>query len=211
MSSDLRGTPGRFVPLNRDGSDLTPEQVAEREAAAEKRKKEQEEWREKQAYQRLHAVELSIAELRKEAAEKTVEAAKLEGLFKDFPDLLKHVNRWQRVRYYSKSVNPRVTDYDCSHNCGCCSDSPLEVWPYLETENGKVYSDPVCFTVGEKAHMGDRPYAGWKEKMREAHTPESIIERIQQHFKDEEEKAREELDSSFSEVDPEDSGPDPIF
>jgi hypothetical protein len=202
--------PQPLVVKNRDGSDLTPEQVAEREAAADKRKAEEQAWREKQEYQRVHAVELSIAELRKEAAEKTAEADNLERMLKEFPDLLKNVNRWRKVRYYSPSVNPRVDKYDMSHNCGCCEDSPLEVWPYLETENGRVYSDPSRFQVGEKSYHGDRPYSGWKEKMREAHIPESIIESIQEHFRQEAREARDSLEAYFDEVDPEESDPDPI-
>jgi hypothetical protein len=194
--------------VHADGSDLTPEQIAARELAAEKAKLEQSAWKEKQKFQQLHAVEISIKELRKVAVEKATEADRLERLFTEFPDLLRHENRWKVVRYYSKSINPRANKYDISHNCGCCSDSPLEVWPYLETENGNVYSDPPRFTVGEKSYYGDRPYPGWKEDMRKADIPESIIESIMGHFRHEAESAREDLESNFNEIN---SEPEPIL
>jgi hypothetical protein len=175
--------PQTLVVKNRDGSDLTPEQVAEREAAAEKRKAEEQAWREKQEYQRVHAVELSIAELRKEAAEKTAEADNLERMLKEFPDLLRNVNRWRKVRYYSPSVNPRVDQYDQTFNCSCCNDSPLEIWPYIETENGRVYSNPPRFIVGEKHWIhGSEPSDGWEDEMRGAGIPEVVVESIRYYF-----------------------------
>ena len=59
------------------------------------------------------------------------------------------------------------------------------MWPYLETPDGKVYSNPPCFQVGEKYFLGgDRPYPKWKEKLEEVGIPELIIGAISVHFRE---------------------------
>lgn len=121
--------------------------------------------------------------LLQEASEKLAEADNLTKLHEAHPDLQKHVNRWRKVRFYSKQVNTLATRFDIGHSCGCCNDSTLEVWPYIETEHGKVYSDPPRFQVGEKHWIaGDTPYPAWKDQLREAGIPESIIGAVQAHF-----------------------------
>lgn len=135
--------------------------------------------------------------LRKEAREKAEEAEKLEKLTALFPDLRKQVGRWNKVAFCSKSVNEKVTRFDMRHNCGCCPDSPLEVWPYLETEHGKVYSDPPQFFVGENSYYGDRPRAGWEEELRKAGIPEAIVGAVGIHFRREKESAVEDVMRAF--------------
>lgn len=128
-------------------------------------------------------IQEDIDKLIQESAKQNAEAQRLSALSTEFPDLQKRVGRWNKVAYYSKSVNTKVQRFDIRHNCGCCNDSPLEVWPYLETPHGKVYSDPPMFQVGEKHWIsGDKPYSGWKVKLRNADIPEEIIGAVQVHF-----------------------------
>lgn len=146
------------------------------------------------------SIQEDIDKLTKEATQRKDEIQQLSALWAEFPDLQKRVGRWNKVAYYSKSVNPKVQRFDIRHNCGCCNDSPLEIWPYLETPHGKVYSDPPMFQVGEKHWIsGDKPYAGWKTKLRDADIPEVIIGAVQVHFdqckQDRIEMANEEDDS----------------
>jgi hypothetical protein len=124
--------------------------------------------------------------LRKEAADKLAEADRLDKLQADYPDLKKYTGRWNKVSYFSKTVNSQVTDFDQRHNCGCCNDSPLEIWPYLSTPHGKVYSDPPMFVVGERDpyEYGDTPYEGWDTKLSDANIPQAIIERVRRLFRD---------------------------
>ncbi len=126
-----------------------------------------------------------IAKAEKEAAAQSSEADRLKNLAKAYPDLKKYVGRWNKVAYYSKTVNTKVDRFDMRHNCGCCSDSPLEVWPYLETPDGNIYSDPPSFCVGERdpAMCGDRPNPGWKTTLQNAGIPEDIIGAVSMHFK----------------------------
>ena len=122
--------------------------------------------------------------LKKEAAEKVAEAERLQRLTAAYPDLQRHVNRWKTVRYYSKAVNTVVDRFELRHSCGCCSDAELQLWPYLETPDGNVYSDPPCFGVGEQHWIsGDRPYDGWRKRLRDAGLPEVIVEAVARRFK----------------------------
>jgi len=161
------------VPLKT--RDETPEDKAKREAAEAQRQAEYEE------SVRL-AVPRHIEALRKEIAEKTTEADNLEAMFKEFPNLRRKVGRWNKVAYTTREVNTKVTKYNQRFNCGCCNDSPLEIWPYLETPVGNVYSEPAMFIVGEKGSGGATPYGDWDADMRKEGIPEVIIEEIQAYF-----------------------------
>ena len=125
-----------------------------------------------------------VHKFEKESHEKQREAARLRRLLAAFPDIEVQYGRWEKVAYASKSANSRVNECDMRHNCGCCLDSPLEVWPFLETPDGKVYSNPSKFIVGEKHHSwGDKAYPGWKKELREAGIPEALIQVVADHFK----------------------------
>lgn len=101
-----------------------------------------------------------------------------------FPDLHEHRNRWNTIRLCSPSANALCTDAEIRHNCGCCDDSPLEIWPYLEANGSRIYADPIPFTVGEKGGYrgGEVPYDGWQKKMQDAHIPQAIIDKVQAYF-----------------------------
>ncbi len=146
-------------------------------------------------------IQEDLTRIRNEAGEKAAEAERLEKLLQAYPDLQVYRGRWNKVAYFSKSVNGQATQHDQRHNCGCCSDSPLEIWPYAETPLGKVYSDPPCFTVGERCEFGDHPYGGWAGKMREAGIPEVTIEAVQAHFDACAASARALLDETYGESD----------
>lgn len=171
----------------------TPEEKAKREADEAKWRSETEKRRLEQEEAIRLAVPRDIVTLRKEAAEKLAEAAKLEAMLQAFPNIRKHVGRWNKVAYYSKDVNSKVDRFDLRHNCGCCNDSPLEIWPYLETEHGKVASDPPMFRVGERerTYGGDIPYPDWDKKMQDAGLSEGLIGSVSMHFKRCAKEARE--------------------
>ena len=125
-----------------------------------------------------------IKTLEKEITNKQKELANLQALYAIYPDLQRDVNRWKTVRYCSPSVNSKVQHCEIRHNCGCCNDSPLEIWPYLDTEHGTIYSSPASFQVGEQHRIsGDFPYNGWKEKLKAAEIPEVIIDMVRTHFR----------------------------
>jgi hypothetical protein len=170
----------------------TPKQAAAREAEAAKWRADNEKRRIAQEEAIRLAVPRDIETFRKEAAQKLAEADRLEAMLKEFPNVRKRTGRWNKVAYYAKDVNPLVNRFDMRHNCGCCSDSPLEIWPYLETPYGNIYSDPPEFRVGEKAYYGgDVPHKGWDKTMRDAGLPESIIGAVSMHFRGSAERAKQ--------------------
>ncbi len=176
----------KAMPLKED-----PEAKAKREAEAAA-------WKAKQEEDIRLAVPRDIERLRKEAAEGLAQAGKLETMLKEYPSLRKFTGRWNKVAYYTREVNSKVSRFDLRHNCGCCSDSPLEIWPYLETPIGNIFSDPPKFVVGEKSYLGgDRPHAGWDATMRAAGIPEEIIGAVSMHFKRCAEEAREAIESEY--------------
>ncbi len=118
----------------------------------------------------------------------SAEAERLKKMYEAYPDLKKYEGRWGKIAYHAQSVNVKVTDYDRRFNCGCCPDSPLEIWPYLETPMGKVYSSPPSFMVGDRYDHGCEviPYGAWDSDMKKAGIPDALIERVRQIFKVEE-------------------------
>lgn len=162
----------------------TPEEIEKSKQEIEKRKHE----RKHEAEEAIRlSMPIRIANLRQEINEKTSEADKLEALLKLYPDIKVREHRWGKITCYSKLVNSLVSNYDVRHNCGCCSDSPLEVFPYIETPHGRVYSDPPCFTIGHQNPdtYGDDPYDNWRDNLKNSGIPDEIIEKIGYRFKKE--------------------------
>lgn len=156
---------------------MTTQDILSPEEAAAKRKAESEAWAKKIEENQRLAVPREIDKLQKELAS-------LEGKFKLFPDLRRYEGRWGKVALYAKSANSQVTGYDTRHNCGCCVDSPLELWPYAETEWGPVYSDPPKFHVGHgDGHFGDYESSEWETQLEAAGIPLAPFAALHGKFK----------------------------
>jgi len=158
-------------------------------------KEEQDEFLAEQ--ERLLCIDYQIELLKKEASLILNKMAELRKLAVLYPDLKKHTNRWKRERWYSKSVNSLVDKCEIGHDCGCCGDSPVEVWPYLEIDGFKVYSNPCCLTVGEASSYGDRPDKDWQEKFVIYGISDVIINKVKEYFKTEKEIAEKELEDYY--------------
>ena len=122
------------------------------------------------------------------------EANRLDDLIADFPQLQQATDRWGKQRYYAPSVNAMATDFELKHDCGCCSDSPLFVWPFLITGgNQKVFSSPPSFLVGEGTFTGgDVSISGWESRLQDAQIPEPLIARLRVYFDEQESRAADE-------------------
>lgn len=120
-----------------------------------------------------------LAQLDKEAAALAAEAARVTALTTLFPDLKIHTDRWKTQRYSSASVNGRVTDYEVRRTCGCCIDAPRVAWPYIETEHGRVYSDPPSFYLSRFDDIGNNEElaSDFEAGARKAGLPAAMIER----------------------------------
>lgn len=121
-----------------------------------------------------------LEEKHKEIDQLRAEVAEIVKLRQEFSDLEVHINRWEKVRFWSPSVNPLANDAEINHSCGCCSDSPLLATPVLKKEDGtKVYGTPEIF-VGQKNEFryGDTLDEGWEEKLREKNVSDVVIEKV---------------------------------
>lgn len=142
-----------------------------------------------------------------ELEKKTQELNRIKRLTESYPDIERYTGRWNRVVMSSKSVNASVDRVFFRYNCSCCSDSPFEAWPYIQTEHGEIYSNPAKFTVGEQHWIsGAKPLKDWDKPLIAAGISSTVIERIQSEF-DRFRKERKELVEEDSYVEPE---PDPL-
>lgn len=132
-----------------------------------------------------------IEKRQKEAKKLVNEASVTESLQSKFPDLKIHKNRWGKERYHSEQINAVADSCDICHNCGCCNDSPLEVWPYKKIGDQKVYSTPPVFFVGERNGYYNYDYdprsevadSDWYLRLREKGISEKVIERVASYFR----------------------------
>jgi hypothetical protein len=133
-------------------------------------------------------IQTYIEKIRKEAATLLDKAERLTKLTDRFPDLERTENRWRHEKLCSKEVNAIADKCYIHHNCGCCSDSPVEVEPYIEIEGFTIHSKPYSVMVGEKDpyEYGDRRWENWRESLEKAGFSEKIINQVDKHFKKEE-------------------------
>jgi len=127
-----------------------------------------------------------IDELEKEKSELDFEIKKLKKVQKIYPDIKTNVNRWSQERLSSKEVNSIVDEVEISHNCGCCDDSPLEVWPYKVVEGLRIFSNPSRFTVADKNAYGcgNIPYDCWEEKLKKENISEVVIKKVEKYLEE---------------------------
>lgn len=132
-------------------------------------------------------------ELEKEIQTKQKLLDNFNKLKEIYPDIKTYTGRWKKEVFCSPSVNPLVNRFEHRFNCGCCSDSDFEVWPYLETEFGNIYSDPACFKIGEKCYYGGAsPYPNWRNKL--TNISEIVIKQIEDYFLECKEDALKKLE-----------------
>jgi hypothetical protein len=112
-------------------------------------------------------------------------AIAIKQLLTTYPDLKRHKSRWGEERYCSPMFNTSVTDCEITHACGCCPDSAIYVWPYLEKDGHRLYAYPIPFHVGEANYgNGENSLDNWEDKLRSAHIPDHIIQKVQRFFVD---------------------------
>lgn len=155
----------------------------------------------------LDGITAEIGKSRAELESKEAELVRLEKLAALYPDLARFGGRWQRVVYCSELVNEQATHVFCRYNCGCCSDSPFEAWPYVKTEYGDVYSKPALFFVGEQHWIsGAAPNENWEKELRKAKISETVIETLRARF---ESDRRERIELASTETTS--GAPDPLI
>lgn len=127
-----------------------------------------------------------IGEKEKEAEKLNREIAAIQKIQEQFNDLEIHTDRWGTKRYCSAQVNEIADKFMSKFNCGCCGDSPFEVWPYKEIEGIKIYSNPPYYWIGEKDSWDeDRDVIAkpeWFKGLRTNNISEELIKKIASHL-----------------------------
>lgn len=99
-------------------------------------------------------IQEKINKIRADIVKSESEIEKLNRIVARFPDAFVSQDRWKNERVFSKIASPLCDKYDWKHSCGCCPDSPVQVWPYLETEFGKVFAAEAPFYVMNRDEHG---------------------------------------------------------
>jgi hypothetical protein len=128
------------------------------------------------------SVQTEIAAIREAALQKVKEAERLGRLLEAFPDLVIRSTRAGQ-KYCSVSINGRVDQFLVSELCSCCHDPLIGLWAFIETPDGRVYSNPERFLVGRRGSFGQTPKPNWQSEIRAAGLPEAIISGVTAHFK----------------------------
>lgn len=124
-----------------------------------------------------------LKRLQAEISSLNAELHQLMSIRAQFPDARVHTSRWNVKRICSAAVNALAVDFEYGHSCSCCPDAGLMVRPYIDTEHGRVHTDPPIFYIGEKMHGGrDRLFFDWDEGLRQANVSAGLIEKISSKF-----------------------------
>jgi hypothetical protein len=140
-----------------------------------------------------------LEEAQAKAISAQAEFARIERLSAKYPQLAQHTGRWDKRMLCAPEVNGLVDKFEWRHNCGCCADSPLEVWPYLEDGGARVYSKPASFVVGERFGEGDRSHFGWDKALRKVGIRQELIAEIARFLEGRRERAGNDTDDDEEE------------
>lgn len=109
------------------------------------------------------------------------ELKQIQFLLEIFPDLEVKIDQWKNKYFSATTANLKVEDFYTAHSCGCCSDSPLFAYPYLEINGVRVHSEPERFYIGEQCDYvasGERYDDGCIEKLQEHQIAKGVVDRI---------------------------------
>ena len=135
-------------------------------------------------------IEEKIEKIKAEIEKLQSEWVLMEAAKAAYPDLKVHTNRWGTVRYTSAKAIALADKIEIAHNCGCCNDSPIELWPYMEYKSGginvafRIYAEGIPFCIGEKCCgcYGEKFDYGFGEKLRQKGLSEEIIKQATEWF-----------------------------
>jgi hypothetical protein len=129
-------------------------------------------------------IQEQIQKIKNSIAKQETELANLAVAEIEFPDLKIHINRWNTQRCTSTKAITLADKCEIAHNCGCCNDSPTELWPYTEFNGLKIFAEGIPFHIGERCYCyGEKEYDGWQEKLRAKGLREEIITQAEEWFK----------------------------
>lgn len=148
------------------------------------------------------SLEKELVRLGIEVSTREAEIERLKSLKRLFPRLDAAINRHKDRYLFTQEVNAVVTAFDLGNKCSCCYDADFVVRPYVQTEYGKVYSDPYQFTIGVKSLYFNTPNKGWKEILLKHEISQSIIDQVSEALNLRKVSILQDVSQSFEERDP---------
>jgi hypothetical protein len=143
-------------------------------------------------------IEEKIEELSKNKIKTEENILVLEKIKNKFNNVTIQLDRWRKEYVCSPDINSIADNYYTHHDCGCCDDSPLFIFPYIEFENVKIYSDPYKICIGEKNYeFGDKINDNCEEKLVKHNISKKIIEFVvtmKEEYKEKYEEYREKYE-----------------
>lgn len=118
---------------------------------------------------------------RLEAVRKTAEAIKFERMQALFPDL-SSTTKTLGPFWCSTHVVKLAQDCEFRHWGGLRLTGPLEVWPFVDTVEGRVYSSPVGTVVGDLVGQNYVPRPGWSNTLSEQGFSDQVIQKVSQYL-----------------------------
>lgn len=130
------------------------------------------------------SVESFVEEKEKQISIKLERIKQIKELKALYPDLAVYRNSLREFDYYliSESVNSKVNLYDIPYNC---YDLVVQVFPYINTAFGNIYSWPCSFHVGTyDSNYYIKPIDDWEKNLRGCDISENVIEGVSEFLKD---------------------------
>ena len=131
------------------------------------------------------SIQAEIQRLAEEKSSIHSRIEKLQGMLALYPDLVREAGP-KGIRYTSASIAAIALAFDIEDSCECCRDPSIQVWPYVPTPFGKIYSSSGISVGTRIKHevVGSHCVINswWKRSLKEALMPEEIIEDIHQRL-----------------------------
>ena len=127
-----------------------------------------------------------IAKLEQQIFDNRKTISILKRVKNKYPKLRLNWDRWNNEYFNTSEINPVANKIDVHYNCSCCSDSSLMLNCFIEFNELKIYGSPFELCIGEKNSCGSGtiPFEKWEEKVRKENYSDSIIEQINNYFKE---------------------------
>lgn len=105
---------------------------------------------------------------------------RLTSLKSGFDDLRVLRDDTGKSYWCSAQANPEVDRFEVHGSSRSAEASPLEVWTYISTLEGRLYSDPPCHRIGEAVigGFGELPDFGWESFLGLSKINKDLIKKI---------------------------------
>lgn len=107
----------------------------------------------------------------------------IQAILDNDGQMIEETHRWDKECFCSPRINPIANRWEVRKNCGCCADTIIEAFPYVEENGLKIYTQPSVFVIGQANYgNGIIPTEKWEENMAKANISPAIIGDIRSYL-----------------------------